>query len=206
MIYNPGIYQLREDSLKRMLQIIEYQKEAQPGKTVFFGDSIFEYYDLKHYFPNKTIYNCGIAGATTDELSWIVDEAVIKYHPSQVLIHVGTNDLGNTVTHSPRQIASNISMIVTIIQKNLPNCHITILSPLPCNENIQGYPHVKGIRSNAFLLDIYLHLPEYLEHVDYIDAFHLFENRNELLREDGLHPNERGYQELTHIISGFMKL
>ena len=66
-------------------------------------------------------------------------------------LHVGTNDLGNTVTHSPRQIASNIQMLVSIIQKNLPDCRVTILSPLPCDEDIQGYPHARGIRSNAFL-------------------------------------------------------
>lgn len=37
MIYNPGIYQLREDALKRMLDIIYNQKTAQSGQTVFFG-------------------------------------------------------------------------------------------------------------------------------------------------------------------------
>lgn len=82
MIYNPGIYQLREDALKRMLDIIYNQKTAQSGQTVFFGDSIIEFYDMNQYFPEKTIYNCGIAGATTDELLWIVDEAVIKYKPA----------------------------------------------------------------------------------------------------------------------------
>lgn len=46
MIYNPGIYQLREDALKRMLDIIYNQKTAQPGQTVFFGDSIIEFYDM----------------------------------------------------------------------------------------------------------------------------------------------------------------
>ena len=207
MIYNPGIYQLREDALKRMLDIIYNQKTAQPGQRVFFGDSIIEFYDMNQYFPEKTIYNCGIAGATTDELLWIVDEAVIKYKPAQVLLHVGTNDLGNTVTHSPRQIASNIQMLVSIIQKNLPNCRITILSPLPCDEDIQGYPHARGIRSNAFLKDIYEHFVEYLgDSVNYINAFDSFVNKKELLLEDGLHPNEKGYQLLTHIINDSMIL
>lgn len=53
MIYNPGIYQLREDALKRMLDIIYNQKTAQPGQTVFFGDSIIEFYDMNQYFPEK---------------------------------------------------------------------------------------------------------------------------------------------------------
>lgn len=207
MIYNPGIYQLREETLKRMLEIIHNQKTACPGQIVFFGDSILEFYDVNHYFLGKTIYNCGIAGATTDELLWILDEAVIKYKPAQVLLHVGTNDLGNTVTHSPRQIASNIQVIVSMIHKNLPDCQITILSPLPCDEDIQGYPHARGIRSNAFLKDIYEHFSEYLGNsVNYINAFDSFVNKKELLLEDGLHPNEKGYQLLTQIIKDSMIL
>lgn len=204
MIYNPGIYQLREDSLKRMLEIIKNQKNAVEEQTVFFGDSIFEFYDIRKYFPGKIIYNCGIAGATTDELSWIIDEAVIKYKPKQVLLHVGTNDLGNTVMHSPRKIAQNIQTIITIIKKNLPKCHIIILSPLPCDEEKQGYPH--GIRTNALLFDIFKLLPEYLDDVDYIDAYSSFINKKDYLREDGLHPNNQGYLLLTRIINDYLNL
>lgn len=204
MIYNPGIYQLREDALKRMLEIINNQKNAEEGHTVFFGDSIFEFYDLNKYYPGKIIYNCGIAGATTDELSWIIDEAVIKYKPKQVVLHIGTNDLGNTVMHSPRLIASNIQTITTIIQKNLPECKMIILSPLPCDEDKQGYPH--GIRSNAFLYDIFKLLREYLEEVEYIDAYSDFVNKKDYLREDGLHPNELGYERLTQIINECINL
>lgn len=152
---------------------------------------------MNQYFPEKTIYNCGIAGATTDELLWIVDEAVIKYKPAQVLLHVGTNDLGNTVTHSPRQIASNIQMLVSIIQKNLPNCRITILSPLPCDEDIQGYPHARGIRSNAFLKDIYEHFVEYLgDSVNYINAFDSFVNKKNYYLKMAFIPMRRAISSL----------
>ena len=34
-----------------MLDIIYNQKTAQPGQTVFFGDSIIEIYDMNQYFP-----------------------------------------------------------------------------------------------------------------------------------------------------------
>ena len=53
MIYNPGIYQLREDALKRMLDIIYNQKTAQSGQTVFFGDSIIEFYDMNQYSQKR---------------------------------------------------------------------------------------------------------------------------------------------------------
>ena len=53
MIYNPGIYQLREEALKRMLDIIYNQKTAQSGQTVFFGDSIIEFYDMNQYSQKR---------------------------------------------------------------------------------------------------------------------------------------------------------
>ena len=73
MVYNPGIYQLRENALKRMLQIIEQRESAQENGIVLFGDSIFEFWDTEKYFDLPNLYNCGIAGATTDELLWFVD-------------------------------------------------------------------------------------------------------------------------------------
>ena len=82
---------------------------------------------------------------------WIVDEAVIKFQPSMVFLHVGTNDMGNTVMRSYREIALNISMIVNLIKKNLPTCKIYVLSPLPCLESLQDFNHANGVRSNLFI-------------------------------------------------------
>lgn len=205
MIYNPGIYQLREQALHRMLDIIELQKKSLKNQTVFFGDSILEFYDIQKYFPDELIYNCGIAGATSDELMWIIDEAVIKFKPSKVLIHVGTNDLGNTVMHSPREIAHRIQTITSIIQKNLPQCDIYVLSPLPCIEEKQDYHHTKGIRCNAFLKEICSLFNEYLENVYLINVYDDFINHDELY-SDGLHLNHQGYEVLTKSIRKYLRV
>ena len=205
MIYNPGIYQLRGKALQRMLEIIELQKHSLENQIVFFGDSILEFYDVKKYFPDDTIYNCGIAGATSGELLWIIDEAVLKFKPSKVFIHVGTNDLGNTVMHSPREIAQNIQMITKIIQKNLPECEIYVLSPLPCIEEKQDYYHTKGIRCNHFLKDIYALFDEYLENVHLINVYDDFVD-NDKLYKDGLHPNDDGYDLLTKSIRKYLRV
>ena len=204
MKYNPCIYQLREPALKRMLDIIHLQKQSQNNGIVFFGDSIFEFYDSKKYFPDKDYYNCGIAGATTDELMWIVDEAVIKFQPSMVFLHVGTNDMGNTVMRSYREIALNISMIVNLIKKNLPTCKIYVLSPLPCLESLQDFNHANGVRSNLFIEKLYQTLPEYVECAGFIDIYHDFFTEgkvNKSLFKDGLHPNDDGYHILTKRLS-----
>lgn len=209
MFFDPGIYQLRKSTLKRMLKIIDNQKEFQENNELLFGDSIFEFFDVKKYFPKNKVANCGIAGATTDELLWIIDEAVLKYKPKKVFIHVGTNDLGNTVMHSPRKIAENIALITRIIQKNLSCCSINVLSPLPCIESQQAFPQVNGIRSNAFLKYIFQILREYISNdkINLINVFDLFyknERVNQILYKDGLHPNDQGYQILATVLERYL--
>ena len=202
MIYNPCIYQLREKTLHRMIDIIEQRKKSKSNKTVLFGDSIFELYDVQRFIATDTVYNCGIGGATTDELLWFVDEAVIKYQPSKVILHVGTNDLGNTVMNSPRKIAMNINILIQVIHRNLPKCQIYVFSPLPCLKQ-QDYDHTNGIRCNHFIKEIMYFLKEYMEFGTLINIYDNFMNENEANKElyqDGLHPNDEGYKIITKSI------
>ena len=209
MIYNPCIYQLREKALHRMLEIIEQRKQATTNGLVLFGDSIFELYDVKKFISSDSIYNCGIGGASTDELLWFIDEAVIKYQPSKVILHVGTNDLGNTAMNSPRKVAMNIGIMTEMIHKNLPKCQIYIFSPLPCIESKQDYHHVNGIRCNRFIQDITFFLEEYGNYAQVVHVYDEFMNEdevNEVLYSDGLHPNDLGYQIITKKILEIMNL
>lgn len=208
MKYNPCYYQLREGQLKRMLQIIQNTKEAKPGGIVFFGDSVTEMYDLNQYFPHfPIIYNCGIGGATSSELLWIVDEAVIKYQPHVVVIMIGINDLGNTVMASPKEIAMNVKNMIDLIRGNCPQTKILLLSTLPCVESIRSYHQVPGIRCNDLVEMIY---QQYLEliidsKVNFLNVFPEFiDCHKEALiafYQDGLHLNEKGYQKLTQFIA-----
>ena len=133
MKYLTNHYQLREFTLIRMLEIINQNKNITPGGTVFYGDSITEYCDLDKYYPEiETKYNCGIAGITSGMLLNFIDEGVIKYQPKNVVLMIGTNDLGNTVMESPRDIALNVKETIEIIHYNCLDTKIYLVAPLPC--------------------------------------------------------------------------
>lgn len=158
MRYDTNKYQLRESILNRMLEIINNQKESVSGGTVFYGDSITEYFDIDKYMSEIDVkYNCGIGGITSDMLLHFIDEGVIKYKPNVVFLMIGTNDLGNTIMASPRDIALNVKEMVEIIHYNLPECkiHVYLLNPLKT-------PYFQGVSpvlcSNLMYLPLFLPL------------------------------------------------
>lgn len=207
MKYNPCYYQLREGQLERMLTIVRQTKNAQPNGVVFFGDSITEMYDLEKHFPHiKPIYNCGIGGATSNELLWMVDEAVVKYQPKVVVMMIGINDLGNTTMLSPKDIAVNVKNIIDLIRGNCPNTQIILMSTLPCIESLRDYHQVPGIRCNDLVEMIYHQYQEMIldsqttllwTFQDFVD-----QKKEALVKfyQDGLHLNEEGYKHLTKIL------
>lgn len=208
MKYDTNQYQLRESVLKRMLQIIAQSQYIEEGGTVFYGDSITEYCNLDQWLPNiENKHNCGIGGITSDMLLHFIDEGVLKYAPRQVFIMIGTNDLGNTVMASPRDIALNVKEMVEIIHYNLPECQIYLLSCIPCLEKYHGYKATKqGIRSNDVLKMIFKEYKRMISY-DYVHMINVYPalcNKKgepiETYYVDGLHINDQGYEALTHVV------
>lgn len=204
MKYDTNRYQLRETVIKRMMQIIANQKYQEPDGIVFYGDSITEYFDLEKFLPNlKNKHNCGIGGITSDMLLHFIDEGVIKYMPSQVFLMIGTNDLGNTIMASPRNIALNVKEMIEIIHYNLPECQIHLVSCIPCVEKQHGYKATKqGLRSNDILKMIFKEYKRVIpyEYVHFINIYPALCNKKgepiESYYIDGLHINNEGYQVL----------
>ena len=208
MKYDTNKYQLRESVLKRMLQIISHQKYKGPAGTVFYGDSITEYFDLERFMPAiDHKYNCGIGGITSNMLLHFVDEGVLKYEPEQVFLMIGTNDLGNTLMLSPRDIALNVKELIEIIHYNLPHCKIHLLSCIPCIEDQHGYKSTKqGMRSNDILKMIFKEYKRMItyEYVHFINVYPaLCNKKGEPIKNyyvDGLHINDEGYLALSKAI------
>lgn len=201
-------YQLREFTLTRMLQLVNQNKTAKLNGTVFFGDSITERCDLQQYYPEiENKYNTGIAGITSKMLLNFIDEGVVKYQPKQVVIMIGTNDLGDTVMESPRDIALNVKEMVEIIHYNCLDAKIYLVAPIPCIEKAHGYKAIKkGIRSNDVLKIIFKEYKNVIpyEYVTFINPYSaLCNKKGEPIAEyyeDGLHINEKGYQAYTKVI------
>ena len=209
MQYNPRNYQLEDYQIDTMKKIIDKNKECNPEGVVFFGDSITEWYDIEKYYPEiRNKYNCGIAGFTSETLLWICDEAVIKFEPKLVVLMIGTNDLGNTVMRSPREIALSVKSLIDIINNNLNNPQVILVSTLPCDEDTHGMKAGIGIRTNEMIKIIFKEYEKVMSDMNNVILINAFDymidietgNIKKQFTRDGLHLTETGYDKYTRAI------
>ncbi|QIK70281.1 hypothetical protein G7062_08245 [Erysipelothrix sp. HDW6C] len=199
MEFNFKYFQWRQELLEKIIRIIKKQPNSQGG-TVLVGDSLVEQIPSS-LLPADWINN-GIGGMCSKPLCNLVDELVLQFNPQHVIIHLGTNDLGDTVMESPRDIVLNIGDLIMMIQANIPDISITLISILPCIESKQSFMTTGGgIRTNAIIDVCNVELKALAKHlqIDYLDLNkHLRTGLEpkESYFSDGLHLNEHGYRLL----------
>ena len=90
----------REQKTKRQNFCILNEEYALKNQTVLLGDSItdfFNWYELFYDFSKNSgqaVYNRGISGDTTDRLLERLQENVLNIKPKNIVLLIGTNDIG----------------------------------------------------------------------------------------------------------------
>ena len=203
----------RNSSLESSLENLkdEYENEIDTLKTeytnyLFLGDSITDFYDLDKYYEGLPVVNSGISGNTTEDILSNMDSRVYNYNPSKVFLLIGTNDLLRD--KSVEEITENIEIIVNNIRKNEPQTEIYIESIYPVNYELDK--SMVGDRSNEDIKQINENLKKYCQKNDctYIDTYNILidedGNFSEEYTDDGLHPNDKGYEVITEELKKYL--
>lgn len=178
--------------------IVVKQDEIVNPNYVFLGDSITDFYDLEEYYENMPVVNSGIDGNKTEDILSNMEDRVYKYNPSKVILLIGINDL--KANKSEEKVVENIDVILKKIKQNLPNCEIYVESIYPMNEDWSVYVDSETIQSVNKKIKKYASENNYT----YIDVYSKLIDEDEKLKKeysnDGLHPNENGYEVITKIV------
>ena len=174
--------------------IKKYDKMFQPpvNPVLFVGSSsIRKWDDLTQVFAKYNALNRGIGGAVTDDITYYLDDIVFPYHPRQIVLYVGENDLPDPKTTADSVLNRTIRLFNSIRAK-LPNVPILYISikPSPSRDKFRE----KAVASNALIKKF---INEQLD-AKYVDIYPLMltrdgQNRPELFVEDMLHMNAAGY-------------
>src|SRR5881275_2998704 len=115
-------------------------KPAPSNAILFVGSSSFtRWTDYADYFPGYTIINRGFGGSTLVDVIRYAYDVILPYHPKQVVIYCGENDLASSDTVSAAEVVRRFKTLYAIIRTNLPSATIDFISIKPSPSRIHLY-------------------------------------------------------------------
>lgn len=172
------------------------------GSILFVGSSSFNYWkDIKNYFPEYPILNRGFGGSTLNDLIFYANETILKYHPKQIYIYCGENDIADKDKASPEITLDRFKTLFTIIRTKLPtNIPIVFVSIKP---SISRWGLEDKFVVTNDLIKTFLAAQPYTQYLDTHSA--MLDTNGMVLQDifikDNLHMNAKGYAIWQKIIA-----
>jgi lysophospholipase L1-like esterase len=163
------------------------------GAILFVGSSSFrKWTDVGNYFPGYTIINRGFGGSTIPDVTLYINDIIVPYHPKQVVIYCGDNDLASSNTITADSVLDRFKVLFDGIRAGLPGADIIYISikPSPSRAALRQKMEQANLLIQTFL-SLY-------SHTAFVDVFHKMLNPDgsimtDIFLEDNLHMNAKGY-------------
>ena len=192
----PAAEQATSDRWEKDIAAFEAQdaKSPPPKRAVLFvGSSSIRLWKLKESFPDLETINRGFGGSEVGDSVRYAKRIVIPHAPHVVVLYAGDNDLANG--KSPERVLADFKEFVTVVRGALPETKIVYIGIKP---SIQRWKLIDKIRhANRLIREhVAAQKSDRLAFVD-VDKPMLGDDgkpRADLLLDDGLHLNAKGYE------------
>jgi lysophospholipase L1-like esterase len=190
---------------ERSIANFEAQDKKSPppqGAIVFAGSSSIVYWDLKCAFPDLTTVNRGFGGSQVADSTHFAPRIILPLHPREIVFYAGDNDI--SLGKSPETVANDFRAFVAAIHKDLPQTKITFLAIKP---SLARWKFINPQRTANARVEAICKADSRLRFIDTAapilgpDA----KPRADLLRKDGLHLSEKGYDVWNAILKPILK-
>jgi lysophospholipase L1-like esterase len=174
------------------------------NEILFVGSSSFrKWTDVQKYFPGYKIINRGFGGSTIPNAIYYADKIIFPYHPRQVVIYEGDNDLASSKKITADSVLNRFKTLFYLIRKNLPKTNIAFVSIKPSLSREKLMPEMA--RANTLIQNFL----KDKKNAAFIDVFHSMLNKNgtpknDIFLNDGLHMNAKGYAIWQKIIRPYL--
>lgn len=162
---------------------------------VFVGSSSFrKWTTVQADFPGYPILNRGFGGSTLDDVIYYAKDIIYPYHPKQVVVYCGDNDLAADKKVTGKRVFKKFQHLYELIRKHLGNdVDILYVSIKPSPSRVTLMPEME--RANDLIRNF---MAEH-SHAAFVDVYHLMLNAqghpiDDLFAGDKLHMNEKGYR------------
>ncbi|WP_312090790.1 GDSL-type esterase/lipase family protein [Chryseobacterium sp.] len=182
------------------------QQTAPPENAILLlGSSSFtKWQDVSDYFPGKTIINRGFGGSRLKDLNDYADDLLKPYHPKQIIIYCGENDLADNVNLKPETVVARYKEFYAKIRERFPTVQVDYISIKfsPSREHL--WQKIKEVNSK---------ISKFMKkekNADYIDITQVMNDSNgnirkDLFLDDMLHITPEGYRLWSSVMNPYMK-
>lgn len=190
----------------RHRQVMEMNRQSAPD-ILMIGNSITHYWGgepiANHtngrkpwdkLFKGKNVRNLGFGWDRTENVLWRIYHGELDgYQAQNIFLLIGTNNLHS---NTDEEVVQGICEVVKSIRLRQPQAKLCVLGILPRKEM---EAHVKKVNSE-------LQKQLTATGVIYIDLSSQLTHQNGTIDPtlfiDGLHPNEKGYEQITTVLKG----
>ena len=186
--YPMGKYYFSNKYLNYIKNFEKENKEINNVDIIFLGDSLFNRYNLKEFYPEFTTLNRGISGDTTFGVEKRLKISCFDVKSKILIMLIGINNI-NTMFE-------NYESILIKLKNNINDRKIIICSLTPMSGE-RAFKNNMAILSNNFIKNL---VEKY--NFIFVDLFTPLFNKetNEIYEKytnDGLHFTDEGYEVIT---------
>lgn len=161
---------------------------------LFIGSSSFtNWKDIQDYFPEHPILNRAFGGSSLPHLLLYAEEVIFRYHPKQIVIYCGENDLAQGYPVNEDSVLVRFQRLHAFIRSKLPAIPIVYLSMKPSPSRINLLPLIQ--KGNQKIKEYSAKQTQ----TTYLNVYASMmvsetEINSSLFLSDSLHMNAKGYQ------------
>ncbi len=202
----------REKRTKRENYRILNEEYALKNQTVLLGDSItdfFNWYELFYDFSKNSgqaVYNRGISGDTTDRLLERLQENVLNIEPKNIVLLIGTNDIGRGLPLS--MSVENVSKIIENTKKACPDINFILQAVYPINRGMRDKFEKRSNEKIELMNKEFLELSKKYG-CTWLDITDKLKDKTGNLKKeytyDGLHLNVKAYKVVAENVIPLLK-
>ena len=191
-----------QSEVNKIQQRYKNQINKNTKHIVFTGSSSIRMWkELPLLFQNPKIINTGFGGSKASDLLYYLDELVLDFNPSKVIIYEGDNDISSG--HKINFILKNIKSIIKKIEEKNKYVQIILISAKPSImrwDLRRKYIQLNKKYKNLALKNNNIHYADIWSQM--IDSGEL---KTDIFIEDGLHLNVKGYKIWEKVLRPILK-
>jgi lysophospholipase L1-like esterase len=196
LVFTCSLYAQQSLPYAEEIQKFKHADSMQMPKEnsiLFVGSSSFtKWTDIQNYFPSFPIINRGFGGSTLLDVTMYVSDVIFPYHPKQIVIYCGENDLAYIDTISAQTVANRFATLFDIIRHVWSDVPVDFVSikPSPSREKLMP----KMVEANK-LIKSFLATKKNTAFIDVFSKMLTADGKlmPEIYVEDKLHMNAKGY-------------